>query len=176
MTAQPPNDGPSHPILPNPHFLLSHSQHALLIYTSCLAPVGISVYDQIYVCTLSHVRLFVTQWTVAHQAPLSMEFSRQEYLSRLPFPTSGHLPDPGIKPVSFVFPVPPAVVGGFFTTVTPGKPLSCWSIFLNDTYQGSVMTWNMLSINEKAVYKIKYKRSQLYKNKTHIKTAVVVHL
>ena len=42
MTAQPPNDGPSHRILPNPHFLLSHTQHALLIYISCLAPVGIS--------------------------------------------------------------------------------------------------------------------------------------
>ena len=44
--------------------------------------------------------LFVTPWTIAHQAPLSMEFSRQEYWSRLPFPTPGSLPDPGIEPTS----------------------------------------------------------------------------
>ena len=44
--------------------------------------------------------LFVTLRTVAHQAPLSMEFSRQEYWSGLPFPSSGDLPDPEIKPVS----------------------------------------------------------------------------
>ena len=47
---------------------------------------------------LSRVRLFVTPWTVAYQAPLSMEFSRQEYWSGLPFPSLGNLPDPGIKP------------------------------------------------------------------------------
>ena len=41
----------------------------------------------------SHVRLFVTLWTVACQAPLSMGFSRQEYWSGLPFPPPGHLPD-----------------------------------------------------------------------------------
>jgi len=41
-----------------------------------------------------------TPWSVAHQAPLSMEFSRQEYQSGLPFPSPGDLPDPGIKPRS----------------------------------------------------------------------------
>ena len=40
---------------------------------------------------------FATPWTVAHLAPLSIEFSRQEYWNRLPFPTLGGLPDPGIK-------------------------------------------------------------------------------
>ena len=50
--------------------------------------------------SLSRVRLFVTPWTVAHQAPPSMEFSRQEYLSGLPFPSPGDLPDPGIEPGS----------------------------------------------------------------------------
>ena len=45
---------------------------------------------------LIHVQLFVTPWTVAHQAPLSLEFSRQEYLSGLPFPSPGDLPDPEI--------------------------------------------------------------------------------
>ena len=49
---------------------------------------------------LSRVRLFVTPWTVAHQAPLSMEFSRHEYWSGLPFPSPEDLPNPGIKPRS----------------------------------------------------------------------------
>ena len=47
---------------------------------------------------LSHVQLFVSPWTVAHQAPPSMEFFRREYWSGLPFPSPGDLPDPGIKP------------------------------------------------------------------------------
>ena len=47
--------------------------------------------------SLSHVRLFVTQWTVAYQAPQSMEFSRQEYWSGSPFPSPGDLPNPGIE-------------------------------------------------------------------------------
>ena len=50
--------------------------------------------------SLSHVRLFATPWTVAYQAPLSMEFSRQEYWSGLPLPSSGDLPHPGIEPGS----------------------------------------------------------------------------
>ena len=50
--------------------------------------------------SLSRVHLFATPWTVAYQAPLSMGFSRQEYWSRLPFPSPGDLPDPGIEPRS----------------------------------------------------------------------------
>ena len=57
-------------------------------------------------------------WTAARQAPLSMGFSRQEYWSGLPFPPPGHLPDPGIKPMS------PTLAGGFFTTEPPGKPIA----------------------------------------------------
>ena len=49
---------------------------------------------------LSRVRLFVTPWTVAYQAPLSIGFSSQEYWSGLPFPSLGDLPNPGIKPGS----------------------------------------------------------------------------
>ena len=56
---------------------------------------------------------FATAWTVAHQAPLSVEFFRQEYWSGLSFPSPGDLPDPGIKPL---FPVSLALAGGFFTT------------------------------------------------------------
>ena len=58
----------------------------------------------------------VTPWTTAHQAPLSMGFSRQEYWSGLPFPPPGELSDPGIKPTS------PALAGRFFTTEPPRKP------------------------------------------------------
>ena len=50
--------------------------------------------------SLSHVRLFVTPWTVAYQASPSMGFSRQEYWSGLPFTSPGDLPDPGIEPRS----------------------------------------------------------------------------
>ena len=72
-------------------------------------------------CAQSHsrVQLFATPWTVAHQAPLSMEFSRQEYWSGLPFPSPEDLPDPGIEQVSLAS---PALAGGFFTTVPPRKP------------------------------------------------------
>ena len=61
---------------------------------------------------------FETPWTVAHQVPLSMGFRRQEYWSKLPFPSPGDLPGPGIEPLS------PALTGGFFTTEPPGKPLN----------------------------------------------------
>ena len=54
--------------------------------------------------SLSRVRLFATPWTVAYQAPQSMEFSRQEYWSGLPFPSPGDLPNPGIEPGSPVLP------------------------------------------------------------------------
>ena len=70
-------------------------------------------------CTLSHIWLFVTLWTVGHQAPLAMEFSRQEYLSGLPFPSPGYLPNPRIKPTA---PVSPALAGRFFTTAPLEKP------------------------------------------------------
>ena len=58
---------------------------------------------------------FVTPWTVALWAPLSMGFSRQEYWSGLPFPSPGDLPNPGTEPAS------PALAGGFLTTESPGK-------------------------------------------------------
>ena len=61
----------------------------------------------------SHVRFFVIPWTVAHQAPLSMGFSRQEYWSGLPCPPPGAPPEPGIKPRSLMS---PALASGFFTT------------------------------------------------------------
>ena len=70
---------------------------------------------------LSHGPLFVTPWTAAHQVPLSMEFSKQEYWSGLPFPPLGDLPDPGTEPMS---PGAPALAGRFFTTEAHGKVLT----------------------------------------------------
>ena len=64
----------------------------------------------------SCVWLFVTPWNVAYQAPQSMEFSRQEYWSGLPFPSPGPLPDPGIKSGS------PALQAGALPSEPPGKP------------------------------------------------------
>ena len=64
---------------------------------------------------LSCVRLFVTPWTVAHQAPLSMGFSRQEYWSGLPFPSPGDLPNPGIEPRSL------ALQANTLTSEPPGR-------------------------------------------------------
>ena len=58
-------------------------------------------------------------WTVAQCAPLSMEFSRQESWSKLPFPTPGDLLDPETETA---FLLSPALAGGFFATVPPGKP------------------------------------------------------
>ena len=66
--------------------------------------------------SLSHVQLFVTPWTVARQAPLSMGLSRQEYWSGLPFPSPGDLPEPGIKPWS------PALQADSLLMEPPGKP------------------------------------------------------
>ena len=68
---------------------------------------------------LSRVQVFATSWTVAHQASLFMEFSRQEYWSGISFRTPRALPDPGIEPISAAS---PALVGRFFTTEPPGKP------------------------------------------------------
>ena len=56
-------------------------------------------------------------WIVACQVPLSMEFSRQEYWSGLPFPIPGDLPNPGFKPM---LPASPELAGGFFTMLNDG--------------------------------------------------------
>ena len=66
----------------------------------------------------SHVRLFVTPWTVAHKAPLSIGFSRQEYWCELLYPPPGHLPDSGIK-LSLLR---SCIAGGFFNAEPPGSP------------------------------------------------------
>ena len=71
--------------------------------------------EKVKVKSLSHVQLFVTPWTVAHQASPSMGFSRQGYWSGLPFPSPGDLPHPGIEPRS------PALQADAFPSEPPGK-------------------------------------------------------
>ena len=88
----------------------------------------ICVFVCVYVCVctytcawvLSCVQLFVTPWTVAYQAPLSMEFSRQECWNGLPWPPPRDLLDPGIEPTSLAH---PALAGTFLTRVSPGRPI-----------------------------------------------------
>ena len=71
---------------------------------------------QVKVKSLSRVWLFATPWTVAHQAPSSIEFSRQEYWSGLPFPSPEDLPGPGIKPRS------PTLWANALPSEPPGNP------------------------------------------------------
>ena len=72
---------------------------------------------KVKVKSLSHVQLFATPWTISYQAPLSMEFSRQEYWSGLLFPSPGDLPDAGIEPGS------PALQADTLSSEPPGTTL-----------------------------------------------------
>ena len=90
----------------------SHQQFIKVLVSVSSLILGITTFFKLpCVCAkLLHCGLLaMTLWTVARQAPLFMEFSRQEYWSGLPFPTQGDLPDPGREPVS------PVLAGGFFT-------------------------------------------------------------
>ena len=89
-------------------------------------PLSLSEYVQL----LSHIWFFAASWTVAHQAPLSTEFSKQEYWERVTISFSGDLPKPGIEPAS------PALASGFFTTEPSRKPfrilkfINNWVMFI----------------------------------------------
>ena len=75
----------------------------MIHYYSLVEPTEVTVSLSLVLCVLSHfshVQLFVTPWTVVHQDPLSMEFSRQEHWSGLPSPSPGDLPDAEIRPPS----------------------------------------------------------------------------
>ena len=102
--------------------------------------IKIHAFSSLCVCVLrllSYVQLFVTLWTVAHQAPLSMEFSSQECRSGLPYFAPGDLPKPGIEPASLGS---PELAGGFFTTSTTGKHfLAYWNKFFFHKYTHSYL-------------------------------------
>ena len=128
-------------------------------FENCLEMTLISVlWGCVCVCvhargwTLSLIWLFTTPWAVAHQVPLSVGFSRQEYWSRLPFPSPGDLPNPGIKPTSLSS---PALAGWFFATNTNWEVsvfksreftvlMKCYKAF-----QGAEMTWCISFIEER---------------------------
>ena len=76
---------------------------------------------KVKVKSLSRVRLFATLWTVAYQAPLSIEFSRHQDQSGLPFPSPGDFPDPGIEPGS------PTLQADALPPEPPGKPIHYWN-------------------------------------------------
>ena len=79
-----------------------------------------------------HVQLLEIPWTIAHQAPLSMGLSQQEYWSGLTFPSPGDLPNPGIKPAS------PALQADSFTAEPSGKPSECYTHQILPAYLLSV--------------------------------------
>ena len=90
---------------------------------------------KVKVKSLSCARLFVTPWTIAHQAPPSMRFSGQEYWSGLAFPSSRDLPDPGIEHRS------PALQADALTSEPPGKPKSLWLISYNSICFPKELYW-----------------------------------
>ena len=95
------------------------SIHGFLVLRSAVAAAAAAAAKSLQLCPTLR-----PSWTVAHQASLSMGFSRQEYWTGLPFPPPGDLPHPGIKPTS---PVSPALAGRFFTTESPGKLRSLYT-------------------------------------------------
>ena len=86
---------------------------------------------------LNRVQLFVTPWTVAYQAPLSVEFSRQEYWSGLPFPSSGDLPNPGIESRS------PALLADALLSEPPGRPTREATIQNDNSSFGSMVRYHL---------------------------------
>ena len=93
--------------------------------------------------SLSRVRLFAVLWSTVCQAPLSMDFSRQEYWSGLPCPPPGDLPDPGIRPMSL------ALQADSLPTVPPGKPCRAFHLLkafvmclrINGIRKGMKLCW-----------------------------------
>ena len=93
---------------------MEHNEGASAIFM-CSAETLLCRLVKVKVKLLSHVQLFATRWTVAHQDPSSMRFSIQEYWSGLPFPSAEDLPNPGIKPGC------PMVQAGSLLSEPPGK-------------------------------------------------------
>ena len=110
----------------NPRGTVHHGQEAIaiVIYYCYLGGVSFSLHFSVVdaKCVLSCLVMsdsFMTPWTVAHQAPLSMGFLRQEHWSALPIPSSGDLPNPGIEPKFS------CITGGFFTAEPSAKFVQC---------------------------------------------------
>ena len=143
------------------------SFNMLYVFLYCLAiyylsaSLSLSLF-LLWVCSqsvksLSHVRLFVTQWTIAHQAPLSMGFSRQEYWSVLPCPPPGDLPKPGIKPRSLALQVDSLL------SEPLGKPKNTGvaSLFLFQAFFLTYKSNQGLLHCHQILYQLSYQRSPL---------------
>ena len=111
--------------------------------------------------SFSHVQLFVNLWTVAHQAPLLMGFSRKEYWNGLPCPSSGDLPNPGVKPASLMS---PALAGGFFSKQIQVEwdhsnwATWSWQPFLTHTHRW----WSMQPYTQNLIYSCSQHPTCLY--------------
>ena len=125
---------------------LSHS-FSLFPFLSCIVSALLLkssfLRSKVKVKSLSCVQLFATPWTVAYKVPPSMEFSRQEHWSGLPFPSPGHLPDPGVEPVS------PALQADAFTCLShqgsPSQVLKVRTLHILDNWMNY---WLIKLINE----------------------------
>ena len=92
-------------------------------------------------------------WTVAHQAPLSTGFARQEYWSGLPFPSPGDLPDPGIEPRS------PTLQADALTSAPPGKPIGVGSLsLLQGIFMTQELNWGLLHFRQ-IIYQLSYQQN-----------------
>ena len=115
----------------SPFHSAQHSILGALLQKFILCAAQYSGYSSMHVCVLSwfsHVQLFSTPWTAAHQVSMSMESSRQEYWSELPCPPPGDLSDPGLEPISPASPASPALQTDSFTTEPPRSPYSPISV------------------------------------------------
>ena len=109
-----------------------------------------------HVQSLSRVRLSAILWTVAHQAPLSMEFSRQEGWSGLPFPLPGDLPNPAVEPTC---PEAPALAGGFFTTEPP-PPHKTWQSLVSHLHSFTSIFLSLILITKSCNWESKTARKR----------------
>ena len=129
------------------------------LYTHNMAGLVICIYVCMVSC-FSRVRLFATLWTVAHQAPQAMGFSRQEYWNGLPCPAPGHLPDPWIEPAS---PTSPALQADSSLLSHQGKPI-CIHIHIQYGISISCIT---VKDSDRALHTPPWRVSSLHPGSTH---------
>ena len=112
---------------------------------------------------LSCVRLFATPWTVAHEALPSLEFSRQEYWSGLPFPSPGDLPDPGIEPGS------PVLQADALLSEPPGKPRATKATSFEPESNQQPKDVHIYQVYSPPLYQLSYRRVHMRTGKWGLK-------
>ena len=101
----------------------------------------IETYECVCLCARAYVQLLANPWNAVHQAPLSIELSRQEHWSGFPFPTPGDIPDPGIQPESMAS---PALVSRFFTNSATWESHIYLKFHLNPVSQAASSSRNYI--------------------------------